>query len=76
MPRGVPNGQRGVLSPGERRAKIVEVINDALQRNGYPPSQREIAQAAGLASASSVSYHLAKLEREGLLVRERFPLVG
>ena len=71
MPPGVPNGQRGVLSPGERRAKIVEVINDAMRRNGYPPSQREIAEAAGLASASSVSYHLAKLEREGLLVRER-----
>jgi repressor LexA len=67
----MPNGQRGVLSPGERRARIVEVINDAMQRNGYPPSQREIAEAAGLASASSVSYHLGKLEQEGLLVRER-----
>jgi repressor LexA len=67
----VPHGQRGALSPGERRARIVEVINDAMRRNGYPPTQREMADAAGLASASSVSYHLAKLEQEGLLIRER-----
>jgi repressor LexA len=38
-----------------RRRQIVEVIDDSVRRNGYPPSMREIGEAVGLASTSSVA---------------------
>jgi repressor LexA len=53
-----------------RRRKIVEVIDDSVRRNGYAPSMREIGQAVGLASTSSVSYQLSVLEEAGYLSRE------
>ena len=51
------------------RRKIVEVIDDSVRRHGYAPSMREIGDAVGLASTSSVSYQLSVLEREGYLSR-------
>jgi repressor LexA len=53
-----------------RRRKIVEIIEDSVRRNGYAPSMREIGEAVGLASTSSVSYQLSVLENEGYLTRE------
>ena len=53
-----------------RRRRIVQVIEDSVQRNGYAPSMREIGEAAGLASTSSVAYQLSVLEKEGYLSRE------
>jgi repressor LexA len=53
----------------ERRRRIVQVIEDSVQRNGYAPSMREIGEAAGLASTSSVAYQLRVLEEEGYLSR-------
>jgi repressor LexA len=53
-----------------RQCKIVRVIEDSVRSNGYGPSLREIAEAVGLASTSSVSYQLATLERKGYLTRE------
>ena len=52
------------------RRKIVEVIGDSVRRHGYAPSMREIGEAVGLASTSSVSYQLSVLQREGYLSRE------
>jgi repressor LexA len=52
-----------------RQHKILRVIRDSVQRRGYPPSMREIGDAVGLASISSVSYQLAALERKGYLRR-------
>src|SRR5271168_3121921 len=52
------------------RRKIVEVIDDSVRRHGYAPSMREIGEAVGLASTSSVSYQLSVLENEGYLTRE------
>jgi repressor LexA len=52
-----------------RRRKIVEVIDDSVRRNGYPPSMREIGEAVGLASTSSVAYQLSVLEKAGYLSR-------
>ena len=52
-----------------RRRKIVEVIDDSVRRNGYAPSMREIGEAVGLASTSSVSYQLSVLEQAGYLSR-------
>jgi len=52
-----------------RQRKILHVIRDSVQRRGYPPSMREIGDAVGLSSISSVSYQLAALERKGYLRR-------
>ncbi|PPJ30843.1 transcriptional repressor LexA [Nocardia nova] len=53
----------------ERQRRILGVIRDAVQRNGYAPSSREIAAAVGLKSGSSVSKHLKDLEDKGFLRR-------
>ena len=46
---------------------ILDFINQFVQENGYAPSVREIGQAVGLQSTSAVSYHLQKLQAQGLL---------
>ncbi len=53
-----------------RQCKIVQVIEDSVRCNGYVPSLREIAEAVGLASTSSVSYQLSVLAEKGYLTRE------
>ena len=52
-----------------RQRKIVQVIEDSVQRRGYSPTLREIGEAAGLASTSSVAYQLSRLEKKGCLSR-------
>jgi repressor LexA len=52
------------------RRKIVRVIQESMRSRGYPPSMREIGDAVGLASTSSVSHQLSVLEAKGYLVRE------
>jgi repressor LexA len=54
----------------ERQRLILDVIRDSVQRRGYPPSIREICEASGLASTSSVAHQLAVLERKGYLRRD------
>ena len=53
-----------------RRRRIVQVIEDSVQRHGCAPSMREIGEAVGLSSTSSVAYQLGVLEKEGHLSRE------
>ncbi len=53
-----------------RQRRVLEVIRNSVERRGYPPSMREIGQAVGLASPSSVSHQLAALERKGYLRRD------
>jgi repressor LexA len=53
-----------------RQRRILEVISESVEQRGYPPSVREIGQAVGLASASSVAYQLGVLEQKGYLRRE------
>ena len=48
-----------------RQRKIVQVIEDSMQHRGYSPTLREIGEAAGLASTSSVAYQLSRLEKKG-----------
>ena len=55
------------LTPRQRR--IVQVIEDSMRLHGYPPTLREIGDAAGLASTSSVSHQLSSLEKKGYLSR-------
>ena len=53
-----------------RQRRVLEVISNAVERRGYPPSMREIGEAVGLTSSSSVSHQLASLERKGYLRRD------
>lgn len=57
-----------VLSDRQRR--ILQVIQDAVVLRGYPPSIREIGDATGLQSTSSVAYQLKELEKKGFLRRD------
>ena len=82
--RGAPAGDRGDagavstfpdpptdptgLTPRQR--KVLEVIRDWVERFGYPPSVREIGDAVGLTSTSSVHHQLRTLERKGYLRRD------
>ena len=65
---GLPDPNDPSLTP--RQCRIVQIIEDSVRCNGYGPSLREIAEAVGLASTSSVSYQLSVLEGKGYLSRE------
>ena len=81
MPKkAAPHPQPAVVSPlpdrdeGDRltarQRAILEAIRDSVEQRGYPPSIREICDAAGLASTSSVAHQLRALERKGYLRRD------
>ena len=53
-----------------RQREIWSFLVDYVDRHGYPPTVREIGEAVGLASPSTVHAHLANLERAGLLRRD------
>jgi repressor LexA len=53
-----------------RQRQIIDVIERQLRERGYPPSVREIGEAVGLTSPSTVHNHLATLERLGYLRRD------
>ena len=53
-----------------KRLEILECIGENLRTRGYPPSVREIGEAVGLTSSSTVHAHLAVLQREGYLHRD------
>jgi repressor LexA len=53
-----------------RQREVLEVIRAWVERFGYPPSVREIGEAVGLTSTSSVSYQLRALEQKGYLRRD------
>jgi repressor LexA len=53
-----------------RQQEIWQYLVDYVDRHGYPPTVREIGEAVGLASPSTVHAHLANLERAGLLKRD------
>jgi repressor LexA len=52
------------------RRKIIGFIGESLRSRGYPPSLREIGDAVGLASTSSVAYQMSVLEATGYVSRE------
>ena len=54
----------------ERQRQIFEFVRSYVDAHGYPPTVREIGEAVGLASPSTVHAHLANLERAGLLKRD------
>jgi len=54
----------------QRQKEILEFVNTHVDAHGYPPTVREIGQAVGLTSPSTVHAHLAKLESAGLIRRD------
>jgi repressor LexA len=54
----------------ERQRAILDYLRGFVDEHGYPPTVREIGEAVGLRSPSTVHAHLAQLERAGLLRRD------
>ena len=66
MPDGPPDATG--LTP--RQQRVLATIKDSIETKGYPPSMREIGQAVGLTSSSSVAHQLRVLEGKGFLKRD------
>ncbi|NLV81357.1 MAG: transcriptional repressor LexA [Rhodococcus sp.] len=65
--RKAPAGGDGLT---DRQRRVLEVIRESVAERGYPPSIREIGDAVGLNSTSSVAHQLRTLERKGYLRRD------
>jgi repressor LexA len=63
-------GRGGAADLTDRQRTILEVIRASVISRGYPPSIREIGDAVGLTSTSSVAHQLRTLERKGYLRRD------
>ena len=68
--RSLPDGPADSAGLTPRQRRILEVIRDTVEARGYPPSIREMGEAVGLASSSSVSHQLRALEQKGFLRRD------
>ncbi|WP_207891401.1 transcriptional repressor LexA [Nocardioides jejuensis] len=66
----LPDGPADATGLTPRQQRILNVIRDALEDRGYPPSMREIGDAVGLTSSSSVSHQLKVLEQKGFIKRD------
>ncbi len=66
----MPDGPAGGDGLTNRQRLVLETIRDSIERRGYPPSMREIGEAVGLTSPSSVAHQLTALERKGYLRRD------
>ena len=68
--RDLPDGPPDEAGLTPRQRKVLEVIRDSVERRGYPPTVREIGEAVGLTSTSSVSHQLQMLQKKGFLRRD------
>ncbi|MCR2820621.1 transcriptional repressor LexA [Lederbergia panacisoli] len=59
-----------MIKLSKRQQDILDFIKLEVKSKGYPPSVREIGEAVGLASSSTVHGHLARLENKGLIRRD------
>jgi repressor LexA len=66
----IPDGPPDEAGLTARQRRILEVIRDHMRRQGYPPSVREIGEAVGLTSTSSVAHQLGTLQAKGFLRRD------
>lgn len=66
----LPDGPENRHGLTRRQMAILQVIRQSIEEVGYPPSIREVASRAGLASTSSVAYQLKVLEEKGFLRRD------
>lgn len=65
-----PAAGRGEVPLTARQRRILDYISTTVRERGYPPTVREIGEAVGLTSSSSVHAQLANLERRGLLHKD------
>jgi repressor LexA len=68
--REIPDGPADASGLTSRQRLVLDVIRASVERRGYPPSMREIGEAVGLTSTSSVAHQLATLQRKGYLRRD------
>jgi repressor LexA len=68
--RDLPDGPPDAAGLTPRQRKVLEVIRESVERRGYPPTIREIGEAVGLTSTSSVSHQLQTLQKKGFLRRD------
>src|SRR5687768_3070578 len=61
---------RTVSDTTARQQRILDFIERTVRERGYPPTVREIGDAVGLTSSSSVHAQLTNLERKGLLTKD------
>lgn len=54
----------------KRQMEILQFIKEEVKKKGYPPSVREIGEAVGLASSSTVHGHLSRIEKKGYIRRD------
>ena len=66
----LPDGPADDNGLTTRQQLILDVIKKAIETNGYPPSMREIGQAAGLASPASVKYQIEALVDKGFIRKD------
>ncbi len=55
----------------EKRQEILEWLDQFIAQKGYSPSVREIGEAVGLRSSSTIQHHLKRLEQEGKVIQEK-----
>jgi repressor LexA len=67
---GASAGTRRRTSLSDKQLAILDVIQRSVSARGYPPSMREIGDAVGLSSLSSVTHQLGQLELSGYLRRD------
>ncbi|HET7328716.1 MAG TPA: transcriptional repressor LexA [Nocardioidaceae bacterium] len=68
--RELPDGPPDATGLTPRQRRVLDVIRDSVEDRGYPPSMREIGEAVGLTSSSSVSHQLHMLESKGFIRRD------
>jgi repressor LexA len=66
----LPDGPPDATGLTPRQVRVLAHIKDAIELRGYPPSMREIGDAVGLTSSSSVAHQLKVLEEKGFLRRD------
>src|ERR1700750_2897904 len=66
----LPDGPPAATGLTPRQQRVLATIKDSIEKRGYPPSMREIGQAVGLTSSSSVAHQLRVLEEKGFLKRD------
>ncbi len=60
----------GMSKLSKRQLQILDFIKEEVKKKGYPPSVREIGEAVGLASSSTVHGHLSRIEKKGYIRRD------
>ena len=66
----LPDGPPDATGLTPRQQRVLAVIVDSIEQRGDPPSMREIGEAVGLTSSSSVSHQLRTLEEKGFVKRD------